>query len=125
MNYKVILSLVSVHELTIMKLLAVILSFYILGLSFVPCADDHANVLDGDCISLVQEQGDHSPFASEIELCSPFCFCTCCQPVSQPEHSEINIVSPIAQSIAIPIIADIATNPVIDFWRPPKIGYTS
>ncbi|MGM5470267.1 DUF6660 family protein [Flavobacteriaceae bacterium LMO-SS05] len=57
-----------------MKILAFILSVYILALNFAPCEDsDAAN--DEAKTELSQHiDNDHT----DLDLCSPFCQCQCC-----------------------------------------------
>ncbi|NAS30006.1 hypothetical protein GTQ40_03395 [Flavobacteriaceae bacterium R38] len=61
-----------------MKFFTVILSVYILGLSLVTCNDDTCDddIITGDEITFTQKNNQHS---GEIDLCSSFCSCQCCQ----------------------------------------------
>jgi hypothetical protein len=64
-----------------MKYLTILLSTYILALSFVTCSDTIANTLhDEDVVELTQDfdHGNHS-HSEEADFCSPFCSCQCCQ----------------------------------------------
>lgn len=64
-----------------MKYLTILLSIYILALSFVTCSDTIVNTLhDEDVIELAQDfdHGNHS-HSDEADFCSPFCSCQCCQ----------------------------------------------
>ncbi|WP_394340435.1 DUF6660 family protein [Marinoscillum furvescens] len=58
-----------------MKFLTIILSFFLLGLSLVPCADETEP--DSVEISYEESGSDHDHNKSE-DLCSPFCVCNCC-----------------------------------------------
>ncbi len=60
-----------------MKILAFILSIYILALNFTPCEDSKSlDSLDNTEISLATDsEHDHNA----LDLCSPFCICQCCQ----------------------------------------------
>ncbi len=60
-----------------MKFIAFLLSIYILGLSFVTCNDD-AEDMSSDTIVASISKGDHQN-SGELDLCSPFCYCQCCQ----------------------------------------------
>jgi len=59
------------------KILAFILSIYILALNFTPCEDSSAfdNSSNTEIVQL--QDFDHEHHASD--LCSPFCHCQCCQ----------------------------------------------
>ncbi|OEK03066.1 hypothetical protein BFP97_16740 [Roseivirga sp. 4D4] len=57
------------------KVLALILSVFLLGLSLVPCADEP--VIDNIEISYQDASGGHDHNGSE-DFCSPLCICHCC-----------------------------------------------
>ena len=59
------------------KILAFILSIYILALNFTPCEDSKSlESTDNTELSQAFEVGhDHNA----LDLCSPFCICQCCQ----------------------------------------------
>ena len=63
-----------------MKFFAVILSFYFLGLNFVPCDD----TVESDCeetvtVNIVLDQDQHeSEQDNGADECPPFCQCHCC-----------------------------------------------
>jgi len=56
------------------KLLSIILSIYLIGLTVVPCEDD-ANKEE---ISIEQVSNLESQQETGADLCSPFCQCHCC-----------------------------------------------
>ncbi len=60
-----------------MKILAFILSLYILALNLTPCEDSvEVDVIDSK-IEMTQN-GDINESHSDLDLCSPFCQCQCC-----------------------------------------------
>ncbi|AVR44609.1 hypothetical protein C7S20_04640 [Christiangramia fulva] len=59
-----------------MKLVALILSFYFLGLVFIPC-EDAAAEMPGDH-SEIHKLDNSSHSASTADDCSPLCQCHCC-----------------------------------------------
>jgi hypothetical protein len=99
-----------------MKLFSAILAIYIMGLLLVPCADLHAE--NGSEISYIKIPEKHQ---DHFDTCSPFCFCNCCQTLSQPalyyyfNHFDtvtgttVHVINTPEYSVSIP------------FWRPPKI----
>lgn len=92
------------------------MSIYILGLMFVPCADIHAeNDSDNTLIESVEHSENH------VDTCSPFCFCDCCQTISQP--AIYNYFSHFATLIetSIHYITPSEFSVPITLWRPPKI----
>ncbi len=60
-----------------MKFLAFALSLYFLALVVYPCAD---TVMDcKDIRTEISFDYDHTQVSDHSELCSPLCFCPCCQ----------------------------------------------
>ncbi|MCF6297173.1 MAG: hypothetical protein L3J08_04190 [Flavobacteriaceae bacterium] len=76
-----------------MKLITFILSLYILALNFTICAD----VKDNDMLKTeITQSQDHEH--DTLDLCSPFCYCQCCQvlatnPLSFDFNLDINGIS--------------------------------
>lgn len=60
-----------------MKLIAFILSIYILALNFTPCEDSLA--IDNSSQSEFSQILDLDHEHNALDLCSPFCQCQCCQ----------------------------------------------
>jgi hypothetical protein len=98
-----------------MKVFSAILSIYMFALLFVPCADIYAGNISTE-INSVAESHSH-----DFDTCSPFCFCDCCQTVSQP--AIYNSFSYFASLIGttIPHIQASEYSIPVSFWRPPKI----
>lgn len=62
-----------------MKIIAFILSVYILGLTVLPCSDNETNPNDVETIVSIQADAiDHSNDNNLEDLCPPFCSCHCC-----------------------------------------------
>ena len=61
--------------LCIVKVVAIILSFYFLALNVVPCSDAANRADDTQVVTVIDIDGDHD---QDCELCSPFCQCHCC-----------------------------------------------
>ena len=100
-----------------MKFLTVILSIYVMILTFMPCADAHVG--NADCHSTVQQDqsGEHS---EDIEFCSPFCFCACCQILSLTSIYTIPKINLPDVNIITPSLVQNEIESTISFWRPPK-----
>ncbi len=60
-----------------MKILAFILSIYILTLNFTPCEDSTA--FDNPTNTELAQINDFDHDHNASDLCSPFCHCQCCQ----------------------------------------------
>ena len=101
-----------------MKFFSAILSICIMIQTFMPCAD--VNAADANSYSIIQQDQDHN-HSNHIDLCSPFCFCICCQTLSQPaiySNFQNNLVS---FNLTIPSLVLNKMYWAISFWHPPKI----
>jgi hypothetical protein len=103
-----------------MRLLATILSVYIVFLAALPCIDepeDHSvqkNVISQQSADSHQNEQDH---------CSPFCTCQCCAtPVVVMDYTvHFECFSYIQKNLTEYKIVSI-TSPISSIWQPPKIG---
>lgn len=102
-----------------MKFLTVILSIYVMILTFMPCADAHVD--NADCHSIIQQDqgGEHS---EDIEICSPFCFCDCCQTLAQTSILTITKVNFPRFEVISPLLVQNEIESIISFWHPPKFS---
>ncbi len=101
-----------------MKFFVVILSMYVLGLTVMPCFDAHSAVKSQSDITIViDNQNGHE----SIDLCSPFCFCTCCQSLFEFSFEEFILPRPDGIDQFSDFIEKNQKSPTISFWRPPKI----
>lgn len=100
-----------------MKYLTVILSIYIMILTCMPCADAYTTNID--CYSI--EQQDHEQeHSNDIEICSPFCYCNCCQTLTQTSTFVIPKVNIPGVKVKTPMLVQNELESTIMFWRPPK-----
>lgn len=65
------------HYLCEVKILIVILSFYLAALSCLPCADEVTALKDSPSKYVSLSEHNHS-HEKHVDLCSPFCICNCC-----------------------------------------------
>ena len=100
-----------------MKILSVIFAVYIVVLAAMPCADIHA--ADNDKISVELQEQNHS-HSGDVDLCTPFCYCTCCQTLSQPTIYSTFQINLVGFNLATPLIVKNEMKCTIFFWRPPK-----
>lgn len=99
-----------------MKLLIVILAFFVFGLSTIPCTD---GISEDDNITLTENHSDHSQ-----DDCTPFCTCTCCGiaipfkvMVFEDEDLNIKIISHHFN------LNDLYTQGFItSVWQPPAVS---
>lgn len=109
--------------LLILKLINIILFFYLISLLGMPCRDfERCNAILPCVDQSAQDQHKHT---TDNENCSPFCTCTCCgsQVYTYPSfnyfdnkfYTQSNKVTEIYQ-FSFP--SDFCSN----IWQPPKIG---
>ena len=98
------------------------LSFYILILSFIPCAD--ASECDiKQTTSLVSQ--NHSEHEHDSETCSPFCICVCCgfQGYTIPFTPPIKIAAKYnSDNLFIFYKLFFINHFSSKIWQPPKIS---
>ena len=98
-----------------MHILSGILSVYLLGIMLLPCDDVHTHDYH-EHATVEIEQGHEA----NVDACSPFCFCDCCQliiqqaPVAHFSHFDNIVDAPI-----IPTQKSVLSVPG-SLWRPPK-----
>ena len=102
-----------------MKLLTIIFSLYILGLSVIPCAD--AEQVSEEFIEYHQTNDDHD-HNSEEDFCSPLCVCNCCR-------TNITITQLFSFVPELKVKKEFVdfyrvqqSGPVFSIWQPPKIA---
>ena len=100
-----------------MKVIAFILSAYLLFLFAVPCCS-----FDNCPEEITMQQTEHKEDDQDCESCSPFFTCTSCSgfTVSTPVNSEI--ISLISNNQYPAYIVSSVPEISYDFWQPPKLG---
>lgn len=107
-----------------MKWFVYLLSCYILVLSCLPCSD--AGVHTGrQTMQTVQQAADsHTlPHQQQEDLCSPFCFCSCCNIQAAPQAPFLfNFIDP-RPSLSYSLLYVSPLTAVSDnIWQPPRMG---
>jgi len=104
-----------------MKFLAVILSFYLLLLTAIPCIDGLYEDISMHQTELTQERQD-SHHHSDSDNCSPFCTCNCCATavVFQPQIVQLTCF-PFSENQYFPVTSVFISDPLASIWQPPKI----
>jgi hypothetical protein len=104
-----------------MKFLTIILSFYLLLLTAIPCIDTSVdNTLNKTELS--QENQDNHQH-NDSDLCSPFCACNCCATsvIFQQYLVQINYFSYIEKQY-FPVSSGFFSVRLASIWQPPKIA---
>ena len=100
-----------------MRGLAVFLSFYIVLLSTLPCADFvNSNTTSGIEFSQETTGSNHN----DIDQCSPFCTCQCCQASFYVTYPPILFPSEELGFIHYEYAPDFQSIDLFDFLIPPK-----
>jgi len=95
-----------------------ILSVYIVVLTAMPCNDIHA--INSNDITLELSEQNHNQ-ANHVDLCTPFCFCHCCQTLSFPSFYDV-VLTNLMENPSDDILKESAyLSPVATIWQPPKI----
>jgi len=101
-----------------MKIIAVILSVYVMVLTAMPCTDVHAADTNSVVLELLEQDQYHS---YDVDLCSPFCFCVCCQTHPQPVAYFTFQIDFTGFNLTVPSIVQNERECIISFFRPPKV----
>ncbi|MDA3906143.1 MAG: hypothetical protein PF484_08730 [Bacteroidales bacterium] len=101
-----------------MKYIAVILSVYVMVLTAMPCNDVHAANSNSVSMELHQQSPNQT---NDVDLCSPFCFCQCCQTLSFPSFYDGLLSDVEVATLNIPFKESRFSNPFSSIWQPPKL----
>ncbi len=101
-----------------MKVLSAILSIYIMVLIAMPCNDVHTVQDNKAPVELSEHNHAHS---DHTDLCSPFCFCSCCQTVFIPITFNYNHFTSIIFDLTINYVKQNYIDPATNLWRPPRV----
>jgi hypothetical protein len=106
--------------LKIMKALSVILSFYVLVLTTVPCID---RPFDKDIHQSGQAGNAAHNHENDTDQCSPFCVCNCCgSQVLSIETILISSILPLNKEHVFWYASTFKSNLFHSIWQPPKIS---
>jgi hypothetical protein len=103
-----------------MKLLVIILSFYSIALTALPCGDE---VIVNDAQSISITQNTDSNHNNHLDLCSPFCACVCCANiVSESQNPDFKVIQEIStKQIAVTYETSFFNNYFSKIYQPPQV----
>ena len=106
-----------------MKYLTFILSIYILALSFVMCTDTVCDDLkSGDLVEEANHIDDENhSHSNDVDLCSPFCSCQCCQVIVDVFHFpsfDLSLETILLSQISF-IKHDVSQDVLLSLYQPP------
>jgi len=101
-----------------MKVLAFILSAYLVFLFAVPCC-----TFDNCAEDKISQQADHQEDDDDCGSCSPFFTCTGCSGFTvSVQNSNIEIIPPLIDQQFAGYVLSSIPDVHYDFWQPPKLG---
>ena len=105
-----------------MKFFGFIISFYLLGLSCLPCGDGNdCNLKPAQAISAAT---DHEKHRHDFEHCTPFCTCSCC--ATSVVKTDISIFTsgnlPLNSVKNPALISSFFPQMSYAIWQPPKLS---
>ena len=106
-----------------MKWLYFILSFYIISLSVLPCADELSYIYKS--VSSVTNNSSSHENGCKDDVCSPFCTCACCGISIHYFTSVSNISAPkicLQDKLETLCSEHIPSGFSGSIWQPPKLG---
>jgi len=100
--------------------IAALLATYMFALMLMPC-NDTCNSHQHDTPTTIQTAQDHHQ--EESDICSPFCFCSCCATSMTVQHFPTYDFIPrlSVQDFSLLELAFIS-NAHASIWQPPKIS---
>lgn len=91
---------------------------YVMVLTAMPCNDVHAANTNSVSLELVKQSPNQ---INDVDLCSPFCFCHCCQTLSFPSFFRISFIALVDFALDIKFKESTLLSTVASIWQPPKI----
>ncbi|MBK8787057.1 MAG: hypothetical protein IPN43_11340 [Chitinophagaceae bacterium] len=105
-----------------MKIFTLILSFFLLYLSCLPCSDStECNIKAPAAISATD---NHQQHRHDAEACTPFCTCSCCAAsafYTSFSKAQVNKVMPSSEKFPLYNVV-FTTEANNSIWQPPKIS---
>lgn len=105
-----------------MNLFRIFLAFYFLALSVMPCSDIYSNMTSDNSDSI---EISHSEAGDKQDVCSPLCFCNCCQISLMifdfKAYAELNPILVFYSKRILFHKNTFAYQVYYPIWQPPKI----
>ena len=104
-----------------MKVLSILLSFYVLYMVSLPCVDEVINC--NKILSEISTGHNNHHDTNHADECSPFCVCACCS-VSVDLTAFVFDTNPVRhiQSQLIPCYKESLSYFFPPIWQPPKLS---
>ncbi|UYQ95431.1 hypothetical protein MKQ68_10005 [Chitinophaga horti] len=104
-----------------MKLFPVLLAFFLLVLSILPCRDG-IDACAEEATPTAFHQPEHQEHEQHADACSPFCACACCSIQSMKAPFIVATAAPLYAIIvyASTFVPDVSEMP-LPIWQPPRL----
>ncbi|MFZ5973770.1 MAG: DUF6660 family protein [Bacteroidota bacterium] len=104
-----------------MKFFNFIFALYIGFVACYPCSDETTcvdEVRTGTEITI----SNHKHYPNEVDLCSPFCICSCCSAqIAQPEYFQFQVYTPGFPDTNSALTSHFIKSVSYSIWQPPKL----
>ena len=97
-----------------MRFLCALLAIYVFALSVHTCSD---GIAQGHAVSTVQQTEDGH---GDMDLCSPFCTCTCCAGITSVKVHRFQHVVPMNALVYSEGTSSVLSMPRTPVWQPPQ-----
>jgi hypothetical protein len=87
-------------------------------LTALPCDDNHAMNSNSISVDLSEQNRNQT---NDVDLCTPFCFCQCCQTLSFPTFYDVLLSNLVENPLDNIFKESSYLSPVASIWQPPKI----
>ncbi len=100
--------------------IATILSVYLFALMVMPCNDGCNSHPHEEPITIQQAEEHHQ---ADNDLCSPFCFCTCCaSAMNAVNFPALNTIPPVTEKKFTAFYQSLLSQEHSSIWQPPKLS---
>jgi hypothetical protein len=106
-----------------MKFFALIMSFLMLALPVLPCADDSESFSSDNAKTTIAKQNNHEQEQEHNDNCSPFCHCSCCAGFSINHFAtgSTSVILPGSKSYISHLQGDLIEHSS-SIWQPPQLA---
>src|SRR5688572_31168813 len=106
-----------------MKAVCYILVIVIAGLSVYPCNDSDICVDDQKVSYSIVNSNDHDHSSNELDLCTPFCTCSCCAAHIQVPLTFSYNLKPSLSSTPFNFYSSVFVDRLsYSIWQPPRLS---
>ena len=101
----------------------ILLAFHTAVLSCIPCQDEAFGDSSVDTVVLIKAVAGDQEGSEDLDLCSPFCSCTCCASVSVQNHIAYLPVKAsffIFKEITFLYLPNTHACDLTSIWQPPR-----